>query len=77
MFAKWDHQPINAANSKYVAWLPAGAPVPPPVIQEQAGLVVGDMKIITGQAINMVGVVPAPGVCASRCSMTGVGGSVC
>lgn len=46
-------QPINAANSKHVAWLPAGAPVPPPVIQSQAGLVVGDMKIITGQAINM------------------------
>ena len=32
---------------------PGDVPVPPPVITEQAGLVVGDMKLIVGVSVNM------------------------
>lgn len=35
------------------SFLPSGAPIPAPVIQDQAGLIVGDMKLVVGTAVNM------------------------
>eukprot|EP00035_Acanthoeca_spectabilis_P003369 m.92873 g.92873 ORF g.92873 m.92873 type:complete len:223 (-) comp12086_c0_seq2:331-999(-) len=32
------------------SFLPSGAPIPAPVIQDQAGLIVGDMKLVVGTA---------------------------
>ena len=46
-------QPVNNQHHGSVAWLPAGVPVPPPVITETAGLVVGDMKIVVGVDVVM------------------------
>jgi hypothetical protein len=35
------------------AFTPEGVPVPPPVINGQAGIVIGDMKLVVGTSINM------------------------
>eukprot|EP00937_MAST-01D_sp_MAST-1D-sp2_P006826 g6826.t1 len=44
-------QPVLGHNA--AAFLPAGVPVPPPVITSQAGIVVGDLKLVTGIDVNM------------------------
>ena len=38
---------------KGCAFTPEGVPVPPPVIDGQAGIVIGDMKLIVGISVNM------------------------
>lgn len=44
--------PVNSQYDSAVSWLPAGVPVPPPVITEQAGIVIGDMKIVVGVSVS-------------------------